>query len=85
MNNWIKLAIRFVTGGFVDAFAGAVTEHVISDINKGRLAKLGVKAGGFLVGMYAGDKISEYVVNEIDEITMDILSNNMNEEEDEDG
>ena len=85
MSNWIKLAIRFVTGGCVEAFTGAVTEHVISDINKGHLAKLGVKAGGFLVGMYAGDKISDYIIDEIDEMTMDVLNDNGNEEEDEDG
>lgn len=67
MNKWLDIAIRFVTGGCVEAFTGAITEHIIPDISKGRLAKLSVKAGGFLVGMYASDKISDYIIGEIND------------------
>ena len=68
----VKTVIRFVVGGLVEIFVGAVTNSVTSNIEGGKIAKLGAKAGGFLVGLMISDQVSDYICGEIDD-TMEEL------------
>jgi len=62
-----KTIIRFVVGGLVEIFVGAVTNSVVSHVEGSKVAKLGAKAGGFLVGMMISDQVSDYICDSIDE------------------
>lgn len=79
----VKTAVRFVVGGLVEIFVGALTNNVVGGVEGTRAAKLGAKAGGFLVGMYIGDQVSDYICDGIDEITGEIgkLQEAVNENE----
>ena len=63
----VKTVVRFVVGGLVELFIGAVTNSVIGRVEGSKAAKLGAKAGGFLVGMMIGDQVAEYICDEIDD------------------
>lgn len=63
----VKTVIRFAVGGLVEIFVGAVTNNVVGGVRGTKIAKLGAKAGGFLVGMYIGEQVSDYICNSIDE------------------
>ena len=63
----VKTAIRFVVGGLVELFIGAVTNSVIENVDSSKPAKFGAKAGGFLVGLMVSDKVSDYVCETIDD------------------
>jgi len=79
----IKGIIKFAVGGLVEIFVGAVTNSVIGGVNGSRAAKLGAKAGGFLVGMYIGDQVSDYILKGVDYgmEQLEELKNAMDEEE----
>lgn len=62
----VKTVIRFVVGGLVEIFIGAVTNSVVSHVEGTKIAKLGAKAGGFLVGMMISDQVSDYICANID-------------------
>lgn len=62
----VKTVIRFVVGGLVEIFVGAATNAITGRVNGSRPAKIGAKAGGFLVGVYLGDQVSNYICGEID-------------------
>ena len=68
----IKMGIRLVTTTLVEIFMGALTNSVISDVRGGKMAKLGAKAGGFLVGMYLGDEVANYICDDFDEALSDL-------------
>lgn len=78
-----KAVIRFAVGGLVEIFIGAATNSIVSRVDGGRVAKLGAKAGGFLVGLMIGDQVSNYVCDTIDETMYEIeeLKEAMDEEE----
>ena len=61
----VKTIIRFAVGGLVEIFVGAVTNNVVGGVEGSKIAKLGAKAGGFLVGMYIGDQVSEHISDQI--------------------
>ena len=61
----IKTVIRFAVVGLVEIFIGAATNSIVGRVDGSRTAKLGAKAGGFLVGMYIGDQVSNYICDEI--------------------
>ena len=63
----IKTAIRFAVGGLVEIFVGAVTNNVVGGGEGSKIAKLGAKAGGFLVGMYIGDQVADHICESIDD------------------
>ena len=65
---YVKTAIRFAVGGLVEIFVGAVTNNVVGGVEGSKLAKLGAKAGGFLVGMYIGDQVAEHICDGVDDI-----------------
>lgn len=63
----IKSVIRFVVGGLVEVFIGAVTNSVVSRVDGSKAAKVGAKAGGFLVGLALADQVSNYICDEFDD------------------
>ena len=65
----IKGVIRFTVVGLVEIFVGALTNSVVGRVDGSKIAKVGAKAGGFLVGMYIGDQVSNYICKGIDEAT----------------
>lgn len=68
----IKNIIRFAAVGLVETFIGAATNSVVSQVDGGRLAKFGAKAGGFLTGIYIGDKVADYICDGIDDTMSEI-------------
>lgn len=62
----VKTAIRFVVGGLVEIFVGAVTNNVVGGVEGSKAAKLGAKAGGFLVGMYLGEQVADHICDGLD-------------------
>lgn len=78
-----KSVIRFVVGGLVEIFIGAATNSIVSRVDGSKAAKLGAKAGGFLVGLMIGDQVSEYVCDTFDEAmdTINEFKQAMDEEE----
>ncbi len=68
----IKTVVRFVVGGLVEIFVGAVTNSVVGRVDGSKAAKMGAKAGGFLAGLYLGDKVSDYICGGIDEIKVQL-------------
>lgn len=62
----VKEIIKFAVGGLVELFVGALTNSVVGRVEGTKIAKLSAKAGGFLVGMYIGDQVSEYIIAEAD-------------------
>lgn len=79
----IKLGIQIVVTTLVEIFVGAATNSVLHDVTGGKIAKLGAKAGGFLVGMYMGDKVSDYICDGFDQTLADIeeIESTVEEEE----
>lgn len=71
-NKTIKSIVRFTVSGLVEIFIGAVTNSVLGRVDGSRAAKFGAKAGGFLVGMYLGDKVSDYILTGIDDATLQL-------------
>lgn len=78
-----KSVIRFVVGSLVDLFVGAATSMVVDHASGPKIAKVGAKAGGFLVGMMVGDRVSSYICDSIDETVgeIDKLREAIDEEE----
>lgn len=78
----VKGIIRLAITGLVEAFVGAATNIVVSRTDNSRLARFGAKAGGFLVGMYLGEQVSDHICSSIDETMKDIedLKNQIDEE-----
>lgn len=71
----VKDVVSLAVTGLIELFTGAVINHVVGDTDGGRLAKFGAKAGGVLLGLWIGDKTSDYICEEIDkyyEIAKDI-------------
>lgn len=68
----VKSIVRFVVGGLVEVFVGAVTNSVVSRVDGSRIAKIGAKAGGFLVGLMVADQVGNYICDEIDETMEDL-------------
>lgn len=68
----IRIGVRIIVTTLVEIFVGAATKSVLHDVDGGKAAKLGAKAGGFLVGMYVSDKVSDYICDGIDETIADI-------------
>lgn len=68
----IKTVIRFGVGGLVEIFFGAVTKSVINRVDGSKIAKIGAKVGGALTGIYVGNKVADYICNEIDETEREI-------------
>ena len=69
---YVKLGVKIAVGTLVEIFFGAVTNSVLGEVKGGKLAKLGAKAGGGILGAYAGVKIGDYICDEIDELTDDL-------------
>ena len=65
----VKLAIGLGVGGLVELFTGAGINSVINNVEGGKWAKLGAKAGGYLVGAYVSDKVTGYICDTIDDST----------------
>lgn len=63
----IKTVVRFAVGGLVELFIGAITQTVVDHVDGPKVAKIGAKAGGFLVGMMIGDHVSEYICDSIED------------------
>ena len=68
----IKSVIRFAAVGLVETFIGAVTTNVVNNVEGGRLAKFGAKAGGFLTGIYIGDTVADYICTGIDDMLSEV-------------
>ena len=68
----IKTIVRFIVGGLVEVFVGAVTNSVVSRVEGSKVAKVGAKAGGFLTGLMVANKVGDYICNEIDETMEDL-------------
>lgn len=62
----IKTGVRYVVIGLVATFVGAVTNSVVGRVDGPRIAKIGAKAGGMLVGLHVGDQVSDYVLGIMD-------------------
>ena len=69
---FIRLAISVAVTTLVEVFVGAATNGVMHNVDGGRLAKMSAKAGGFLVGMWLGGQVSDYVCDNIDNTLSDI-------------
>ena len=65
----VKTVVRFVVMGLVDLFASAAISNVVDRMDGPKIAKLGAKAGGALVGMAVSDKVADYVCDQFDEIS----------------
>ena len=61
-----KAVVRFIVGGLVEIFVGAATNSVVSRVDGSKAAKIGAKAGGFLVGLMVSDQVSGYICDQID-------------------
>lgn len=68
----VKTVVKFVVGSLVEIFIGAATSSVVDHIEGPKVAKLGAKAGGFLVGMMVADQVSDYVCGGIDDISNEL-------------
>lgn len=69
---YVKIGVECAVGGLVEMFMTAFTKNLLGSVGGSKLARLGVKAGGFLLGMYIGGKVSESVCDSI-ETTMNML------------
>lgn len=78
---YIKLGVKIAVGTLVEIFFGAVTNSVLGEVKGGKMAKFGAKAGGGILGAYAGVKIGEYICDEIDDLAADLdeIEENMGE------
>lgn len=65
----IKIIVHFVVAGLVDMFSAAVISSAVDHVDGSKIAKLGAKAGGILVGAVVADKVGDYVCDQIDEIS----------------
>ena len=68
----VKTVVRFIVGGLVEVFVGAVTNSVVSRVDGSKIAKVSAKAGGFLTGLMIANQVGDYVCNEIDETMEDL-------------
>lgn len=50
----------------IELFTGAVSNFVMNNVQGNKITKLGVKAGGGLVGLMVGDKATEYICDSIE-------------------
>ncbi len=81
----LRIGIRIAVAALVEMFTNAATKGLMHDVDGGKFAKLGAKAGGFLVGMYVSDKVSDYICDSIDETISEIseFENDIEEDDDE--
>lgn len=68
----IKTCVSLVSTFLVDMFIGAMTNSVMNGVKGGKMAKIGAKAGGFLVGMYIGDQVADHICGGFDELLADL-------------
>ena len=68
----VRMVVECTVGSLVEIFMTAVTKSVVGMVGGSKLAKLGVRAGGFLVGMWIGGQVSDHVCGTIEE-TMNML------------
>ena len=61
-----KNVVRFGVIGLVALFVGAMTNNVVGGVKGIKLAKMGAKAGGFLVGVYIGKQVCDFACETID-------------------
>lgn len=64
----VKMGIWFISSSLVDCFISAATCGLINNSSTSKLKRVGAKIGGFLVGTYIGDKISDYVLETVEGI-----------------
>lgn len=78
----IRTAVRYTVVGLVATFVGAATNSVVGRVEGPKIAKVGAKLGGVLVGMHAGDQVSDYILSLMDRITakLEEVKNSMDEE-----
>lgn len=67
-----KVVVKCAVGGLVVTFVTAVSKSVASLVGGNKIAKFGVQAGGFLVGMWLGGEVSDRIVGFIQD-TMNVL------------
>lgn len=67
-----KWILRFTVGILAEIFMGAVTNSVLANTEGNRVARIGAKAGGFLVGMAVSDHVSNFICDEVDEALEDL-------------
>ncbi len=68
----VKTVVRLAVGTLVEIFVGALTNNVVENVDGPKVAKIGAKAGGFLVGMMIGDQVGDYICGEIDDTMEEI-------------
>lgn len=65
---WIQVGITTI----VEFFTSAVTNAVLDHTDGNKISRWGAKAGGAMVGLVIGDRVSEYVCDQV-ETFMDTL------------
>lgn len=74
----IKLGIRIITTMLVDTFFTAATSGIMNNTKGGgKIAKIGVKTGKILTGLFLGGQVSDYICDTFDDVM------GMNEDDDE--
>ena len=61
-----KTVVKFGVIGLVALFVGAATNNIVDGVKAVKLAKIGAKAGGILLGIYAGKQVSDFACEFID-------------------
>lgn len=81
----LRLGIRIAVTTLVELFVSAATKGILHDVEGGKAAKLGAKAGGFLVGMYMSDMVSDHICDGIEQTISDIteIENSIEDDDDE--
>lgn len=64
----IRLGINIIVTTLVEMFTSAATKGLMHDVEGNKMAKLGARAGAFLTGLYVGDKVSDYICDNVDEM-----------------
>lgn len=71
--DWNKVgrcALNVGISAAVEMFIGAATNKIIENHKGGKIAKYGTKAGGYLVGAYVGNKVTDGICDSVEEILM---------------
>lgn len=81
--NFFKAGLKMVVSGLVGLFTGAIVDTVSANATGTKIAKIGAKAGGALVGYYIGDKVTEHIMSDIEEMLPDNSSDDDEDDEEE--
>lgn len=59
--------VQFGITIFIEAFTGAVSNAVLEHVEGNKLSRFGAWVGGGLVGLMVGDRVSEYVCDNVEQ------------------